>query len=112
MIYESTIANMQRPDRKTTKAFRFNFFNGRPGSKDSFPLLDGQSSSLYDDANDLIALQVAENPDRLTTFVRDNFGFLFQVGFQHDHHLFPHSPFLIVVLDRRRHLMEDPTLIS
>lgn len=42
-------------------------------------MLGGMSSTLYDDPDDLVALQVAEDSDRLTMFVKDNFGFLFQV---------------------------------
>ncbi|KAL7929792.1 hypothetical protein V8C35DRAFT_314331 [Trichoderma chlorosporum] len=78
LIFESTLAHIPAPDRKTLKAFRFNFFHGRPGQGNSFPMLGGQSSNLYDDPDDLVALQVAEDPDRLTMFVKDNFGFLFQ----------------------------------
>jgi hypothetical protein len=61
------------------KAFRFNFFHGRPGDAQSFPTLGGHSSTVYDDSNDLLALYATDDPDRLTVFVRDNFGFLFQV---------------------------------
>lgn len=80
MIFESTIARLQRPDPKITKAFRLNFFHGRPEDKLSFPMLGGHSSTLYDDPEDLIALQVVEESDKLTTFVRDHFGFMFQVS--------------------------------
>ncbi|KAI1180964.1 hypothetical protein F4777DRAFT_180782 [Nemania sp. FL0916] len=78
LIFESTLADIPPPDRKTLKAFRFNFFHGRPGQEGTFPILGGQSSNLYDDPDDLVALQVAEDSDRLTMFVKDNFGFLFQ----------------------------------
>ena len=79
MIFESTLAHISPPDRKTLKAFRFNFFHGRPGQEGTFPILGGQSSNLYDDPDDLVALQVTEDSDRLTMFVKNNFGFLFQV---------------------------------
>ena len=43
-------------------------------------MLGGHSSTVYDDTHDLLAVhRAAEDPDRLTVFVRDNFGFLFQV---------------------------------
>ena len=79
LIFESTLAHIPPPDRKTLKAFRFNFFRGRPGQESAFPMLGGPSSGLYDDPDDLVALQVAEDPDRLTMFVRNNLGFMFQV---------------------------------
>jgi len=79
LVFESTLARIQPPDRKTLKAFRFTFFHGRPGDPQSFPVLGGHSSSVYDDEDDLLALHGTEDPDRLTLFVRDNFGFLFQV---------------------------------
>ncbi len=78
-MFESTLARLQPPDRKTLKAFRFNFFHGRPGDELSLPMLGGHDSTVYDDADDLIALCTTDDPDRLTVFVRDNFGFLFQV---------------------------------
>lgn len=78
-MFESTLARIPPPDRKTLKAFRFHFFHGRPGDRLSFPMLGGHSSTVYDDSNDLVALHATEDPDRLTVFVRDNFGFLFQV---------------------------------
>ena len=78
-MFESTLARLQPPDRKTLKAFRFNFFHGRPGNDKSFPMLGGHSSTAYDDLNDLLALHATEDLDRLTVFVKDNFGFLFQV---------------------------------
>lgn len=80
MLFESTIARLQRPDDKILKAFKLNFFHGRLGEKDSFPMLGGQSSKLYDDTEDLVALQVTEDPDKLTTFVRDRLGFMFQAS--------------------------------
>lgn len=79
LIAESTIAALPSPDRKTLKAFRFNFFHGRPGSEEAFPMLGGRSATLYDDPDDLIALPTTETSDRLTMFVQDNFGFLFKV---------------------------------
>ncbi|KAI1358664.1 hypothetical protein F5Y08DRAFT_321302 [Xylaria arbuscula] len=78
LIIESTLARVSPPDRKTLKAFRFNFFHGRPGEEGTFPTLGGHSSNLYDDPDDLVALHVTEDSDRLTMFVKDNFGFLFQ----------------------------------
>ncbi|KAK4096455.1 hypothetical protein N658DRAFT_554383 [Parathielavia hyrcaniae] len=78
LVFESTLARIEKPDRKTLKAFRFNFFHGRPGGPQAFPMLGGHSATVYDDANDLVALHSNEQPDRLTVFFKDNFWFLFQ----------------------------------
>ncbi|KAH7001149.1 hypothetical protein EDB80DRAFT_721565 [Ilyonectria destructans] len=78
LLFESTLASIAPPDRKTLKAFRFNFFHGRPEDQASFPMLGGHSSDLYDDPDDLVALQVLEMPDRLTMFVQNNFGYFFK----------------------------------
>ncbi|QPC64435.1 hypothetical protein HYE67_006666 [Fusarium culmorum] len=78
LILESTLATIPPPDRKTLKAFRTNFFHGRPGEAGAFPMLGGYSSSLYDDSDDLLVLHSREPPDRLTMFVQDNFGYLFE----------------------------------
>ncbi|PTD10458.1 hypothetical protein FCULG_00007682 [Fusarium culmorum] len=78
LILESTLATIPPPDRKTLKAFRTNFFHGRPGEAGAFPMLGGYSSSLYDDSDDLLVLHSREPPDKLTMFVQDNFGYLFE----------------------------------
>ncbi|KAI6755499.1 hypothetical protein HG531_004605 [Fusarium graminearum] len=78
LMFESTLATIPPPDRKTLKAFRTNFFHGRPGEAGAFPMLGGHSSNLYDDSDDLLVLHSRESPDRLTMFVQDNFGYLFE----------------------------------
>lgn len=92
LIFESTLATIPPPDRKTLKAFRTNFFHGRPGEAGAFPMLGGHSSSLYDDSDDLLVLHSREPPDRLTMFVQDNFGYLFEVRIVSpaDRHGWPH----------------------
>ena len=79
LVFEGTIASIPPPDRKTLKAFRFNFFHGRPGDSTSFPMLGGHSAELFDDLDDLMTLQASEPPDRLTMFVQNYFGYLFKV---------------------------------
>ncbi|EEU38325.1 uncharacterized protein NECHADRAFT_91425 [Fusarium vanettenii 77-13-4] len=78
MIFESTLATIPPPDRKTLKAFRNNFFHKGPERAEGWPMLGGHSSSLYDDPDDLVVLHTAEPPDRLTMFVQDYFGFMFK----------------------------------
>ncbi|TPX08264.1 uncharacterized protein E0L32_001840 [Thyridium curvatum] len=78
LLCEHRLACIQPPERKTLKAFRSTFYTDGPGFREPFPLLGGSSASLYDDSNDLVALQSVSSPDRLTTFVQNQFGFLFQ----------------------------------
>ncbi|KAK3334205.1 hypothetical protein B0T19DRAFT_420296 [Cercophora scortea] len=78
LLFESTLASIPPPGRKVLKAFRLNFFHGRPGDNGSFPILGGNSSALYDDADDLVALHAGEHRDRMTVFVQDNFSYLFK----------------------------------
>ncbi|KAK3681001.1 hypothetical protein B0T22DRAFT_502515 [Podospora appendiculata] len=74
LLFESTLASIPPPGRKTLKAFRLNSFHGRQEDHGSFPTLGGNSSTLYDDAVDLLALHAVEQRDRMTVFVQDNFG--------------------------------------
>ena len=79
LFFESTVAIIPPPDRRTLKAFRINFFHGHPDDPRSFPMLGGYGSSLFDDPDDLLVLHTREPPDKLTMFVQDYFGYLFEV---------------------------------
>lgn len=79
MIFESTLARLPPPERKVWKAFRLNFFHGPQADPSSFPMLGGNSSSLYDDPHDLVQVHASQQPDRLTSLAVDNFGFMFNV---------------------------------
>lgn len=80
MLFEGTLATIPQPDRRTLKAFLIHFFHGRPEESRDSPMLGGCSSNLYDDPDDLLVLHTREPPDRLTTFVQNYFGFLFEVN--------------------------------
>jgi len=80
LILESTLACFPEPSSKILKAFRRRFFNGDKGDEASFPVLGGNSSKLFDDEHDLVALKAEEQQDRLTTFAQDHLAFLFQVS--------------------------------
>lgn len=80
LILESTLAKIPTPDRMTLKAFRINFFHGRPEESKDWPILGGHSSNLYEDPDDLLVLHTTEPPDRLTIFAQDNLGFFFRVS--------------------------------
>ncbi|KAK1241109.1 hypothetical protein MKX08_001083 [Trichoderma sp. CBMAI-0020] len=78
LIFESTLAKIPTPDRKILKAFRINFFHGRPEESKDWPMLGGHSSGLYEDPDDLLVLHTTEPPDRLTVFAQDYLGFFFR----------------------------------
>lgn len=78
LLFESTLATLPPPTKRTLEAFRWHFFNGDPTGPDSFPTLGGHSCDLFDDADDLMALRMAEDQDRLTAFVQNHLAFLFQ----------------------------------
>jgi hypothetical protein len=73
------MASLPRPTRKTLKAFNQVFFSKTSEDARERPLLLGSSKNLYDDEEDLVALNVPEHPDRLTTFVQDHMGYMFTV---------------------------------
>ncbi|KAF2107287.1 hypothetical protein BDV96DRAFT_506453 [Lophiotrema nucula] len=77
LLFESTLASIPPPSKRVLNAFRLDFFNGPRDSKTSFPTLGGHSADLYDNIDDLVALRVQEDQDRLTTFVQDRLGCLF-----------------------------------
>jgi hypothetical protein len=63
------------------KALRNWFFNntsGRKAEDEETPQLWGASRGIYDDIHDLVALRVPADQDRLSTFIQNNFGVLFQ----------------------------------
>ncbi|KAI9660683.1 MAG: hypothetical protein M1821_010035 [Bathelium mastoideum] len=80
LLLENRLASISRPHERTLKAFRIKFFNGKPGSDKSWATLGGSSRTLYDDQDDLVALQVPEHQDRTFLFVQDHLGFLFGEG--------------------------------
>jgi hypothetical protein len=74
------MACLPRPSHKTLKAFHHKFFNRRDDDPREYPMLGGSSDDLYDDRNDLVSLKVPQDPDRLTSFVQDHFGYVFEVS--------------------------------
>jgi len=80
LLFESTLASLPPPSKRVLRAFRTEFFNeGSDGSK-GFPTLGGHSADLWDDIDDLVALRVQEDQDRLTRFAQDHLGCLFPVS--------------------------------
>ncbi|KAF4621892.1 hypothetical protein G7Y89_g14453 [Cudoniella acicularis] len=85
--YHETLAahrdllNATPPSPSTVKALRNWFFNNTSGRKtenEETPQLWGASVGTYDDIHDLVALRVPADQDRLSTFIQNNLGVLFQ----------------------------------
>jgi hypothetical protein len=79
LLFESTLATMPRPRKRTLRAFREEFHNWHSGNGDPFPTLGGQSAGVYDDIEDLVALRAQDTTDRLSTFAQEHLAFLFPV---------------------------------
>ncbi|KAF2027640.1 hypothetical protein EK21DRAFT_71367 [Setomelanomma holmii] len=77
LLYESKLASLPPPSKRTLQAFRYHFFNQDSGSP--YPTLGASSDNLFDDEDDLVALR-AEDRDRLTAFLQDHCSWLFKTG--------------------------------
>ena len=69
VLLETTLLSLKRPSPRTLEAYRHVFNNVSPG-KSSYPTLGGSSSGILDDRNDLMALRVPQEDDRLTQLLR------------------------------------------
>lgn len=74
------MASLPSPTHKTLSPFLRKFNNKTTGAVEGFEMLGGSSRDLYEDRDDLVALRRPEHPDRLTSFVQDHMGSLFEVG--------------------------------
>ncbi|KAH7088777.1 hypothetical protein FB567DRAFT_619589 [Paraphoma chrysanthemicola] len=77
LIYESQLASLPPPTKRTLEAFRYHFFNQDSGSP--FPTLGGSSATLFEDQDDLVALR-EEDRDRLTAVIQDHCSSFFKIG--------------------------------
>lgn len=80
LLFESTLATLPRPSKGVLKAFRTEFNNEDEGKGGAFPTLGGNSAGLYGDIDDLVALRVQDDQDRLANFVHEHLAFLFPVS--------------------------------
>jgi hypothetical protein len=80
MLFESTMATMPAPSKGVLRAFQENFYNTPGGKGKPLPTLGGNSSNIYDDRDDLVALRVQDSPDRLSNFAQEKLAFLFPVS--------------------------------
>jgi hypothetical protein len=82
LLFESTLAALPPPSKRTMRAFRQVYYNQAGGKGEPFPTLGGSSAGLYDDIDDLVALRVQETSDRLSNFAHERLGFFFPVSHQ------------------------------
>lgn len=80
LLFESTLATLPRPSKGVLKAFRMEFNNEGDSKGKPFPTLGGNSAEIYDDVEDLVALRVQDDQDRLTTFAQEHLAFFFPVS--------------------------------
>jgi hypothetical protein len=80
LLFESTLATLPRPSKSILRAFQTEFYNHSDKKSDPFPTLGGHSAELYDDIDDLVALRVRDDQDRLTRFAQEHLAFLFPVS--------------------------------
>ncbi|KAI4959092.1 hypothetical protein J4E86_002813 [Alternaria arbusti] len=80
LLFESTLATLPRPPKGVLRAFQMEFYNQSDGKGEPFPTLGGHSAGIYDDIDDLVALRVQDDQDRLTTFAQEHLAFLFPVS--------------------------------
>lgn len=77
------LLNSPPPAQTTVRAMRSWFVDlDGPGKLQSRSQLWGASIRKYDDINDLVALQVPADQDRLSAFILHNFGVFFQTAGQ------------------------------
>ena len=79
MFFESQLASLPPPTKRTFLAFRSHFFNGEVTA--GYPTLGAHSATLYDDLEDLVTLRAQEDRDRLTAFAQDHLAWIFRVCF-------------------------------
>jgi hypothetical protein len=80
LIFESTLATMLPPSKKILCTFQEEYYNQNDSKNQPFPTLGGHSAGIYDDRDDLVALRVVDDSDRLTKFAQERLAFLFPVS--------------------------------
>jgi hypothetical protein len=81
LLFESTLATLPPPSKKTMRAFRQVYHNQAGRKGEPFPTLGGRSAELYDNIDDLVALRVQKTSDRLSNFAHERLEFLFPVSY-------------------------------
>lgn len=76
------LLNSESPSKRTLQAMRNWFFSNTSGipGQDKSGHLWGASETIFSDARDVIALRVAADQDRLSTFIHSNLALFFATG--------------------------------
>ncbi|KAF2117279.1 hypothetical protein BDV96DRAFT_23373 [Lophiotrema nucula] len=77
ILLDTTLLSLQPPSDRVWDALRHKFHNISPGDLKGWPTLGGASIAILEDQDDLVSLKPPAEQDRLTSFVRDRFGFIF-----------------------------------
>ena len=85
LVLESTMAALPPPSKTVWEAFKHEFDLKESNKNGDFHVLGGESASLYDVRDELVALRLVENHDRLTRFAQANLGFIFPVSKRTEH---------------------------
>ncbi|KAF1836973.1 hypothetical protein BDW02DRAFT_566567 [Decorospora gaudefroyi] len=80
LLFENTLATLPSPSKSILRAFQVEFYNRSDSKCEPFPTLGGSSAGIYDDIDDLVALRMQEDQDRLTIFAQEHLAFLFPVS--------------------------------
>jgi hypothetical protein len=83
LLFESTLATLPSPTKSVLRAFQKEYYNEGEKKSEPFPTLGGSSAGIYDDIDDLVALRVQDDRDRLTTFAQERLAFMFPVSAVH-----------------------------
>ncbi|KAL4943117.1 hypothetical protein BDV06DRAFT_190707, partial [Aspergillus oleicola] len=68
VLFDSALLSMRKPTKQAHEAFHKHFWHDN--QKEPFPTLQGNSRTVYDNREDLVALVRQPEEDRLTAFLR------------------------------------------
>jgi hypothetical protein len=80
LLFESTLVTLPSPTKSVLRAFQKEYYNEGDKTCEPFPTLGGSSAGIYDDIDDLVALRVQDDQDRLTRFAKEHLAFMFPVS--------------------------------
>ena len=79
MLFESELASLPPPNKKTLAAMLYEIDRGPKYSNGPRYTFGGHSRHIYSDSKDLVSLKIVENEDRLTSAVERYLPLLFKV---------------------------------
>lgn len=79
MLQEACL-KLPPPEKRSLAALRHWCSDAIKDGGEKIPVVEGRAAARLDDENDLVALHVSPDQDRLTKLVRQRFGVLFAVS--------------------------------